>query len=146
MNLISQFMQQDHRDCDDLFALAEGCANEQNWPDAATHWQSYKAAMENHLSMEEAVLFPAFEAETGNTEGPTEVMRMEHEQMRGVMAQLELCLESKDQERFLGMAETMMLLVQQHNMKEEQILYPMSDQALGDAATVLADMQALGDA
>jgi iron-sulfur cluster repair protein YtfE (RIC family) len=38
-----------------------------------------------------------------------------------------------------------MMLIQQHNMKEEQMLYPMTDQALSDATAVLADMQALGD-
>ena len=32
---------------------------------------------------------------------------------------------------------------QQHDMKEEQVLYPMSDQALGDADSVLGRMKEL---
>jgi hemerythrin-like domain-containing protein len=146
MNLITQYMQQDHRDCDEPFSLAEGCASEGNWADAISHWDTYREKIEHHLRMEEEVLFPSFEAETGNTDGPTVVMRMEHEQMRGVMAALGDCLENQDQEQFLGMAEMLMLLIQQHNMKEEQMLYPMADQALSDTASLLAEMQALGDA
>jgi len=30
----------------------------------------------------------------------------------------------------LGTAETFFLFLQQHNVKEEQVLYPMADQAL----------------
>jgi len=33
---------------------------------------------------------------------------------------------------FLGLAETLMLLMQQHNMKEEQVLYRMMDQVYGE--------------
>jgi len=35
--------------------------------------------------MEEEVLFPAFETRTGNTMGPTYVMRTEHEQIRALL-------------------------------------------------------------
>jgi len=38
------------------------------------------------------------------------------------------------------------MLMQQHNAKEEQILYPMSDQVLGeDVPSILNKMRALGD-
>ena len=59
---------------------------------------------------------------------------------------LKSCLDSQDQQQFLGMTETLMMLTQQHNMKEEQMLYPMTDQALSDGAAVLAEMRAVGDA
>jgi hemerythrin-like domain-containing protein len=146
MNLITQYMQEDHRNCDELFALAEGCANEGNWAAAATQWDSYRKQMERHLDMEEEVLFPSFEAESGNTDGPTVIMRMEHEQIRSLMSALGDCLKNQDQEQFLGLMEMLMLLIQQHNMKEEQILYPMADQALSDAASLLDKMRALGEA
>ena len=110
MNPITHYMQQDHRNCDELFALAENCASEEDWVAVGTHWANYQKHMARHLDMEEEVLFPAFEAATGNTDGPTAVMRMEHEQMRGVMAALEECLESKDKEQFLGLMEMLMLL------------------------------------
>ena len=146
MQTISAYMQQNHRDCDALFVRVEASASEGNWDDAARDFDDYNNSVERHLVMEEQVLFPAFEAATGNTEGPTVIMRMEHEQMRGLLKVLKSCLDSQDQQQFLGLTETLMMLTQQHNMKEEQMLYPMTDQALSDSAAVLAEMRAVGDA
>ena len=39
-------------------------------------------------------------------------------------------VSSGDREEILEVGETMMILMQQHNVKEEGILYPMADQHL----------------
>ena len=39
-------------------------------------------------------------------------------------------LSNGDREEILEVGETMMILMQQHNVKEEGILYPMADQHL----------------
>jgi hemerythrin-like domain-containing protein len=67
------------------------------------------------------------------TSGPTEVMRGEHRQMRDLLAQMKDALTSRDADAFSGAAETLLILMQQHNMKEENILYPMCDNALGSS-------------
>ncbi|MDX2322458.1 MAG: hemerythrin domain-containing protein, partial [Moritella sp.] len=74
--------------------------------------------------------------------GPTEVMRNEHEQMRRMMTQMVEAIASKDTERFFGLSETLMMLMQQHNMKEEQMLYPMTQAHLPDADAVLQQVKA----
>lgn len=145
MSSISEYMQHHHRDCDELFARAEASAADKDWSSSAEQWSDFTRQMDQHLRMEEEVLFPAFEAETGQTQGPTMVMRMEHEQMRALLGEMSGCIENRDQQRFLGLAESLMVLIQQHNMKEEQMLYPMTDRALGDAAAILAQMQNLGE-
>jgi iron-sulfur cluster repair protein YtfE (RIC family) len=48
----------------------------------------------------------------------------------------------QDQEAFLGGTDTLQILISQHNMKEEQILYPMTDQVLSDSAAMVETMQA----
>jgi len=80
--------------------------------------------------MEEEVLFPAFEARTGNSMGPTQVMRMEHAQMRGLLQEMASAVLAGNQNGFLGLSETLNMLMQQHNLKEENMLYPMSDRVL----------------
>ena len=40
-------------------------------------------------------------------------------------------LEKKDRNHFFGVSESLMMLMQQHNMKEEQMLYAMADMRLG---------------
>ena len=64
------------------------------------------------------------------TEGPTQVMRYEHDQVRSLIANMAEALEKKDKDAYLSLAESMMILLQQHNMKEEQMLYAMCDRAL----------------
>ena len=38
-----------------------------------------------NLAREENILIPAFEAQTGNSMGPTQIMRMEHQQIRDLV-------------------------------------------------------------
>ena len=93
--------------------------------------------MEQHFVAEEAILFPAFEAKTGMTRGPTEVMRVEHAQMRELLSAALQSLHDKDSDDYAGNAETLLIMVQQHNMKEEHVLYPMCDEHLKDQADAL---------
>ena len=131
MATILEFLGGDHRTCDDLFASAEEAVGQKNWGSAQTQFDQFQSAMLHHLAMEENVMFPAFEAHTGNTMGPTQVMRMEHEQMRGLMQEMAHAVEKTDYEGYLGLSETLNMLMQQHNLKEENMLYPMADRVLG---------------
>ena len=62
--------------------------------------------------------------------GPTQVMRLEHTQMRALLDDANAALNSGELDDYLGQAETLLIMMQQHNMKEENILYPMCDQHL----------------
>lgn len=140
---ISKFMHQDHQRCDQLFAQAEDALDAGG---GAEELRSFLAAMETHFKMEEEQLFPPFEEATGmKGTGPTEVMRSEHQQMRGLLQQMRAALESGDAPKALRPAETLMILMQQHNLKEENILYPMLDQQL-DSASMIPTLEALRDA
>jgi len=83
----------------------------------------------------------AVERATGMTSGPTQVMRMEHEQMRMLAKELEQALFASNQEEYLGLSETMIVLTQQHNMKEESMLYPMSEMHLPNAEKVASRLK-----
>jgi hemerythrin-like domain-containing protein len=69
--------------------------------------------------------------------GPTQVMRGEHVQMRELMDAARDALLAKDADDYSGNAETLLIMMQQHNMKEENVLYPMCDQHLVDQVDVL---------
>jgi DUF438 domain-containing protein len=124
---------QHHKHCDELFADAEeACANG-DWAAGAQAFALLRDQLETHFTSEEELLFPAFESATGMTSGPTEVMRGEHRQMRDLLSQMHAALASRDSEEFGGSAQTLLILMQQHNMKEENILYPMCDNVLGSS-------------
>lgn len=121
----SQTLTQQHRHCDQLFADCETLAHQANWSSLASGFAGFASEMEQHLSLEENILFPAFEQATGICHGPTEVMRGEHQEMRALLEQMQQAIEQQQQDFFLGAAETLLILSQQHNMKEENMLYPM---------------------
>ena len=131
MTLVSKILPDHHKHCDELFAAAEDAVQDGDWATADSAVAHFDAQMKAHFAAEEEVLFPAFEAATGMTGGPTQMMRYEHEQMRALLGQLGTTCAARDSEGYSGVAETLLTLLQQHNMKEENILYPMCDQALG---------------
>ncbi len=131
MDNISDFMTSNHHACDELFASAEECVGNGDWVKGKTDFTAFLAAMKRHFAMEEEVLFPAFDKKTGMDMGPTFVMRSEHKQMNKVFDDMQQALGAKDSDGYLGLSETLLMLMQQHNMKEEQMLYRMMDQELG---------------
>ena len=137
MTTISTFMQRNHRQCDELYAAAEEAVANQDWAAADAGWQAFASELNTHITdREEGHLFPALEAACGPA-GPIAVMRMEHEQMRALVTQMNDALAAQEHQRFLGLGETLMMLTQQHNMKEENILYPMMDQVIAGEAEKL---------
>jgi hemerythrin-like domain-containing protein len=66
-------------------------------------------------------------------------MRMEHDQMRGLLDQMGAALERGDHDALLDQGDTLLMLIQQHNQKEEGMLYPMSERALASEWPALHD-------
>lgn len=145
MQTISRYMATDHKRCDELFASAETSVHNNDWSTAEAALKEFGEGLERHFAMEENVLFPAFEKATGSTEGPTNVMRMEHRQLRAILGMLHESLANRDAEGFLGYSDTLNTMMQQHNMKEESILYLMTDRVLmGQHEEIVGAMDAIG--
>jgi len=142
MTSIPDYMKSKHRECDDIFTEAESSVAAGNWPQAAKQWLTFTDELANHFEQEEGTLFPAFEQATGMTGGPTQVMRMEHQQMRALVQDLNQALSDQSKDTFLGLSETLMVMMQQHNMKEEMMLYPMLAQNLPQGEEIIESFKA----
>ncbi len=138
---ISTFMASHHKECDEQFAKAEESVANDDWTQGGEQWNKFARELETHFTREEEILFPEFETVTGMTGGPTQMMRMEHQQMRALLDEINKAAQSKDKDQFLALTETLMVTMQQHNMKEEQILYPMIDQSLPSAVEIIERMR-----
>ncbi len=139
MSTIKEYLTNDHRKCDEIFAAMEDKASE-SLESAKEITAEFVADMEHHFQMEERVMFLEFEQKTGMTQGPTEMMRQEHAQMRALMQQLSEAIDANNKDKFFGLTETLMILLQQHNMKEEQMLYNMAQQHLSAESDRIVDM------
>jgi len=140
MPTISEYMTDHHKSCDDLFIQAESAVEKEQWDEAAKKWQLCAQEIDTHFQREETILFPEFETLSGMTGGPTQMMRMEHKQIRDTMSAMTKSCEEKNKVNYLGLSETLMVTMQQHNMKEEQILYPMIDGAIAAKDEIINKM------
>lgn len=130
----STFFTADHRHCDETWADLEACATRGDAEGTRAAWARFDHEMRRHFTMEEEVLFPAVEDATGmQGGGPTQVMRHEHVQMRAILDQMARAAAEGRTEALLDHGDSLLMLIQQHNVKEERILYPMADQVLGAA-------------
>ena len=142
MPTIADFMSTDHHACDDAFAIAEQAALDNNWDKAEPLFNDFRTDMARHFRMEEDELFPTLLAAHGPA-GPVQMMLMEHEQMKTLLEQMADVVARHDAPGYGGLSETLLIVMQQHNLKEEQILYPMADHYLaGQRDTLMDRMQA----
>jgi hemerythrin-like domain-containing protein len=130
VELAEHFMAQ-HRECDARWADVEATVSGGDAAAIAEAWSRFDEGMRQHLAAEEEVLFPAFDDVMGlGGGGPTQVMRTEHSQMRGVLDQMTEAVARGDAQELLDQGDTLLMLIQQHNTKEEGVLYPAAERAL----------------
>jgi hemerythrin-like domain-containing protein len=87
-----------------------------------------------HHVKEEDVLFKALLQNQGGMHcNPIPVMLMEHDEGRNYVKGMEAALKEGDKRNLLENARGYCYLLQQHIYKEDNILYPMAEEALGEA-------------
>jgi len=128
---LHQALEREHRDVDDA---VKACADS---PVASAEAREALgravADLRRHIYVEEELLFPPLRA--AGMVGPVLVMLREHAQMWPVLDRLDRALREDDEQGVLRAAcRELFVLLQHHNPKEEQILYPQADLALDDQA------------
>lgn len=130
METICDYLVFDHRRCDALFERADTCIEQRDWSMADTNFRQFQLALKQHMKMEEKILFPAFENFMSNSAAPLAMLRREHGLIHGIVERMALALNRMDPVSYGIHAETLTLLIQQHGMKEEEMLYPLLDKIL----------------
>jgi iron-sulfur cluster repair protein YtfE (RIC family) len=88
----------------------------------------FKSELERHIIWEEDILFPIFESKTGIKDGgPTSVMKMEHIQIKNHLQEIKRKLHAKNIQDPCKEEVALFKVLESHNQKEENILYPEID-------------------
>lgn len=132
MNLVKQ-----HTECDDQLNRCEAALQKGDIASAGRNFRLFSEFLDSHFALEENKLFPAFEKATGMTAGPTQVMRSEHVEIRALRDQAYAAIEANQPAEALAVIDTLNVLIQQHNVKEENILYPMCGGSIPNLESVL---------
>jgi hemerythrin-like domain-containing protein len=145
-NTVTAYLEADHRRLDDIAKGVAKWLRAGSVGEALRDFEGFAGGLNRHIDAEEQVLFPAFEELTGVPHGPTAVMRAEHVEIRRRMAAAVAAMRAGKAPLALGALAALVDLLSMHNKKEEGVLYPWADEALGttEARTALVrDMRQL---
>jgi hemerythrin-like domain-containing protein len=87
------------------------------------------AALGSHATLEDELLFEPLEQHLGTGAGPLAVMRLEHDEIEAVLARL---CEIEEPVEARTTATRLVALARDHFAKEEQVLFPLAEQVLGE--------------
>jgi iron-sulfur cluster repair protein YtfE (RIC family) len=131
-----------HRRLDDMLSYVEIAAEIQSWKQARALFVGFREELEEHIRIEEEVMFPAMDPFRVPT-SPVVVMRAEHREIA-------LCVEVLDQlldaEQSVGEAVARLeAVLAEHNRKEEGVLYPMFERLAirEDRAALIGELRPL---
>lgn len=143
MDTINDHMTADHRRCDAIFEEAERAARAGDLAVLARASSEFLSRITAHIAVEERLLFPAFEERTGmRGGGPTAVMTAEHRAMEALFDEMRAAVAGNDADAYLRASGQMMEILDQHNQKEEMMMYPMLDRVMGgDLAPLLSEVR-----
>lgn len=129
---INEALSWDHDRLDALEEEAFKKRGEGDLRSARDLYAVFAAGLRRHIGFEEEILFPAFEETSGMppTAGPTAVMRAEHREIEELIGKIEAGIGEKDAP-VEEWRRSLHLVLGEHNLKEEGILYPSTDQLLG---------------
>lgn len=129
LTTIFTYYEADHDRLDRLFKTFQSLKRS-DFPKAKEAFIDFKFGLQRHIVWEEETLFPAFEEKTGMRDaGPTAVMRMEHRQIRDALEVIHQKVKNQNPDSD-GDEAALLSILFQHNMKEENILYPAIDRLL----------------
>ena len=126
---LSAALEREHREIDEGIAAYTGGNTD---PSARQQLIGALAALRRHIYLEEQFLFPPLRG--SGLIAPVFVMVREHGQMWHALAALDAAL-ADDGRPAADQLDPLVALLEAHNPKEEQILYPQADTALNGEAS-----------
>ena len=153
---LGAYFARDHDEIDTLFSHLHSDVVEASARPPGGAWllglfDEFDFRLERHIRWEEETLFPALEGKASDLAlGPGRIMREEHERIRTHKAAARLALAEGARDRAALDAarrslEQMRDILIDHNLKEEAVYYPMSDEMFSpaEAASLLARIRAI---
>ena len=146
LRTVNDALSWDHDRLDELERRAFAARDRSDLAEARSLYALFAFGLRRHIRFEDELLFPEFEAKAGFSPrmGPTAVMRDEHREILQLLGRIEEGMgdggSSVD-----SLRHGLHSVLGNHNLKEEHIVYPGTDQALTSAErdALVARIQAL---
>ncbi len=128
---VKELLQNDHRRLSAVFSDVARLLAVGSFREGARRFAEGACGLDWHINAEERVLFPTFEALTGEANGPTAVLRAEHLDIRRLMESVRTVLGLTDAHGAGEALRRLVATVSAHSGGEVRVLYSMADHAVG---------------
>lgn len=127
MGFVTRFMNADHKYIDQLWS--EFLSEKDDAIRVAELFDKFNTHIQKHISLEDNVLFPRFDAFTGlsNEEGPTCIARRDHTSILKLMKKVQDACERHDIKEVQNTGEHLGRVLAAHRQRENNIQYPVLD-------------------
>ncbi len=146
LRAVNEALSWDHNRLDALEARAFAARAKGDLDEARAIYAVFAYGLRRHIRFEEEILFPEFETQAGFSPevGPTAVMRDEHREILRCLDRIEAGI-SDPIANVDAPRRALHAVLGSHNLKEENIVYPLTDQALTAEGrdALVARMQAI---
>lgn len=120
----------DHRRYDEALARAQEAAEDGAWGEALLLFTDLLEALSLHMRLEDEVVYPALERETGDPEGELAELREEHRQLAHLMEGALTVARERDIDHLLDALVPLRRTLHEHARYEEEVLARLGGEAL----------------
>jgi len=120
---LTHCLELDHRRLDAALLETKDLATQGAFTPALDRFRVVAAGLSRHIDAEETILFPALGSAAA---GPVRVMCMEHVRLREHLEAIRAALAANSS-AWAEETRAFEVLLEQHNAKEERVLYPLSN-------------------
>lgn len=132
MHTINDAFAHDHRRLELALESSVAHVHTGHWDTVADRFAVFRRGIELHIAIEEELLFPA--VEDGAETPLTAILRKGHRDLGVFFDELADALEARDVDEYCRVASSMGGLLERHDKKEEEELYPAVQERLGASA------------
>jgi iron-sulfur cluster repair protein YtfE (RIC family) len=130
LDSVTRYLAWDHDRLDGLLGEVTQRVERGDLGPAHSVFSAFDQGLRRHIRMEEELLFPLFESRTGMKRGPTVALRAEHRAIEVELSHMRDALELGDASAYATGLSNLHVILGPHNVKEEQVLYPITDDLL----------------
>jgi hemerythrin superfamily protein len=134
MQTITECLKADHQRLDRLLDETFETVARGDLHGARLRFPEFARHLRDHMRFEEDFMFPIVERTICAADGPICVMRRDHREIEDRLAGMQAALYLGDVDALRAEHEALVLTLENHNGREERVLYPAIDRVLDDAA------------
>ncbi|MGB5440724.1 MAG: hemerythrin domain-containing protein [Gammaproteobacteria bacterium] len=130
MNGTDNWLVHEHSLYEDLLGECKEAAEIEDWDTVNRAVHELVTHLKRHITLEEEVLYPAYESAAHAPQGPTTVLREEHASIVHLIQEMTRVIKTMEPERVLECLANLETQMIKHHEKEEDIFLPMASHIL----------------